>query len=218
MAPGPLPIVAPEVLAYLDGLRAPRDPILARLEAEAKAEQWPIVPPATAAFLDLFVRLLKPERVLEIGTAIGYSGIVIARALPPWGNLETIEVDPETAARARKNFAEAGLAAKVLVHTGPALEVLPRLENRYDFVFIDAEKLEYEQVLARALALVPKGAAVLVDNLLWGGRAATGAEDDPYYQKTTPAIQRFNRAFLAHPELRAEILPVGDGLGLAVKL
>jgi caffeoyl-CoA O-methyltransferase len=216
--PGPIAILAPEIQAYLRGFARARDGVLARLEAEATAENWPIVAPETAAILDLLVRLVKPERALEIGTAIGYSGIVIARALPPWGNLETIEIDPETAARAERNFAEAGLKGKVTVHRGSALTVIPTLERRFDLVFIDAAKEEYLAYLALVLSLMPRGATLLADNLLWGGRAATGSEADPYFEKTTPAIQAFNESVLRHKELRAEILPIGDGLGLAVKV
>ena len=217
--PGPVDILHPEVEKYLDSFRKPREGVLARLEAEAKVEDWPIVPPATAALLEVIVLQLKPERVLEIGTAIGYSGIVIGAALPPWGNLETIELDPETAARAEANFREAGLSKKVQVHKGPALEVLARLQNRYELVFIDAAKAEYEAYLARVLPLMPKGATVLVDNLLWGGRVASGAEPgDAFRETSTAAIRRFNEVFLRHPELRAQILPVGDGLGIGVKV
>jgi predicted O-methyltransferase YrrM len=216
--PGPIPIVAPEVARYLDAFLPPRDPLLARLESEAKAESWPIIPPQTAAYLDLLVRQLKPERILELGAAIGYSAIVMGRVMPPWGNLETIELNPETAARAERNIAEAGLKGKVAVHKGPALEVMKKLENRYDLVFVDAAKEEYLAYLTAALALMPKGATVVVDNVLWGGRVAVGAEADPFYQKTTPLLQDFNRAFLAHPLIRSTILPVGDGIGIGVKL
>ncbi len=142
----PIEILAPEVARYLSGLRAPRDPLLARLEEEAAREGWPIVARETretANLLEVLVLLAKPERALEIGTAIGYSGILIARNLPPWGNLETIEIDLETAERARRNFAEAGLSRKVTVHRGPALAVILMLQNRYDFIFIDAAKEEY---------------------------------------------------------------------------
>ena len=216
--PGPIPIVAPEVARYLAAFLPPRDPLLARLEAEAGREGVPIVPPETAAFLDLVVRMIQPERVLEVGTAIGYSGIVIARAMPSWGILDTIELDIPTAARAQANFVEAGLKGRVLVWKGPAIEVMKQLQNRYDVVFIDAAKEEYLAYLALALPLLPSGASVIVDNLLWGGRVVTGPEDEPLYQKTTPAIQEFNRVFLAHPELRSTILPVGDGIGLGVKV
>lgn len=216
--PGPIPIVAPEVAAYLGRFRAPRSGVLGRLEAEARAEGWPIVPPETAGLLDLLVRVLKPERVLEVGTAIGYSAIVMAGALEPWGSLDTIEKDPETAARAQRNVAEAGLAKKVVVHRGSALDVLPGLENRYDLVFIDGAKEEYPAYLVQALALMPRGATVLVDNLLWGGRVAVGSEADPFYERSTLQIRAFNDALLRDPRLRSEILPLGDGVGIGVKL
>jgi len=216
--PGPIPIVSEEIARYLERFRRPRDPILARLEAEAAAESWPIVLPGTAALLEVIVRMRAPERALEIGTAIGYSGILIARSLPPWGNLDTVEIDPETARRAQANFREAGLAARVTVLQGSALDVLPRLEKRYDLVFIDGAKEEYAAYLALALPLMPKGAAVVVDNLLWGGRVATGSEPDPFFERTTPPIRSFNEAFLAHPDLVATIIPTGDGVGLGVKV
>jgi predicted O-methyltransferase YrrM len=170
--------------------------------------------------LDVLVRALKPERVLEVGAAIGYSAIVIADALAPWGHLDTIEIDPTTAARAEANLREAGHGRRTVVHRGPALEVVAKLEARYDLVFIDAAKEEYERYLERALPLVPKGGVVLVDNLLWGGRAATGDRpgDEDWRRANTAAIRAFNERFLRHPDLRAQVLPVGDGLGIGVKV
>lgn len=209
-----IPIVSPEIARYLAASRAPQDPLLARLEAEAEAEDWPILHRESARLLEVLVLAARPERALEIGTAIGYSGTIIARALAPWGSLDTIEIDPATAERARKNFAEAGLAKKVQVLKGPALEVLRGLENRYDLVFIDAAKEEYEAYLAAALPRVPKGGLVLVDNLLWSGRVAAEGPAEG----ATEAIRRFNARFMAHPDLRASIVPVGDGLGVAVKV
>jgi len=215
------PIVAPEIARYLQSLRPAPDPLLARLEEEARADQIPIVPPDTAHLLGLLCRLARPERVLEVGTAIGYSAIHLARALPAWAHLDTIEVDLDTAARAERNLQEAGLLGeRVTVMRGPALELLPLLSHRYDLLFLDAKKQEYEGYLALALKLMPRGAMVLVDNLLWGGRAATGDRptDEPWRREATRAIQRFNERFLRHPELSASILPVGDGLGIGLKV
>jgi predicted O-methyltransferase YrrM len=217
----PIDILAPAVRGYMAALRRPRDPLLARLEAEAREEDWPIIDRDAADVLEVLVLAARPERVLEIGTAIGYSGTLIARNLPPWGHLDTIEVDPETAERARRNFAEAGLAKKVAVHTGPALSVLPRLENRYDLVFIDAAKQEYEAYLAAALPLLPKGGVVVADNCLWHGRVVSAPLPGEERAAETEAIRRFNERLAAHPGLKAALLPIGDGgdgLGLAVKL
>lgn len=211
-------IIPAEIARYLASFRPPRDPLLARLEAEAAAEGWPIIDRETANLLEVLVRIARPERALEIGTAIGYSGILIARNLAPWANLDTIEIDPETAERARRNFAEAGLAKKVAVFKGPALHVLSTLENRYEFVFIDARKEEYERYLAAALALAPKGAVFVIDNLLWGGRVIAPPAPGAPREAETAAIRAFNERFLSHPDLCATILPVGDGLGVAVKV
>ncbi len=208
-------IVTPAIARYLDERRAARDPFLERLESEAEAEGWPIVSRASADLLEVLVRALKPERALEIGTAIGYSGAVIARAMQPWGHLDTIEIDPETAERARANFAEAGLSGRVTVHKGDARQVLMRLENRYDFVFLDAAKEVYADALRLALPLMPKGAVIAVDNLLWSGRVlGEPAPDDA----STAALRAFNEMFVRHPAISATILPVGDGLGVGVRV
>ncbi|MFC1707682.1 O-methyltransferase [Planctomycetota bacterium] len=216
----PIETVVPTVKAYLEGFLSAPDELLARLEAEARAERIPIVPPETGAFLELLTRATKPERVLEVGTAIGYSTIRMARALPPWGNLDTIEVDPEVADRAQRSITEAGLQKVVRVYRGAALELIPALQNRYDMVFLDAAKTEYEGYLTLSLGLMPQGAVVVVDNLLWGGRVVAGDfEDDPQWRREdTAALQRFNEHFCNHPQLVAQILPVGDGIGVAVKV
>jgi predicted O-methyltransferase YrrM len=211
-------ITSPEITRYLAALRPAPDPLLARLEAEAAAEGWPILHRDAARLLEVLVLAARPERALEIGTAIGYSGTIIARNLPPWGLLETIEIDAETAERAKKNFAEAGLAKKVHVLKGAALEVLRAVETRYDFVFIDAAKEEYESYLAATLPLAPKGALFVVDNLLWGGRVLAAPAAGEEREASTAAIRRFNERFLAHKDLRAAIVPVGDGIGVAVKV
>ncbi len=214
-------ILAPAVEAYLRRLEEarPRSPVLRRLEEEAAREGIPIVAPATGTFLEVLVVGTRAERILEVGTATGYSAIRMAQKLPAWGTLDTIEMDPKMVMRARANLKEAGLEKRVNVLPGPALKVLPTIENRYDLVFIDAAKEEYEAYLARCLPLLPKGATVVVDNLLWGGRAATGdpRSDDPFLVSSTAAIRAFNEKFVAHPELDAQVLAIGDGVGFAVK-
>ena len=218
--PPPAGILAPEVAGYLAAGLAEPDALCARLREEATRERLPIAAPQTARLLELLVLLTRPERVLEVGTAIGYSAVRMGRALLPWGSLETIEKDLDMAARAEKNLEEAGLLGRSgRVLRGAALEVLPRLSNRYDMVFLDADKEGYEAQLTLALPLMPKGALLVADNLLWGGRVASGdrEEDPPWRRQATSSLRRFNEALLSHPELSAQILPVGDGVGLAVR-
>ncbi|MHC4829074.1 MAG: O-methyltransferase [Planctomycetota bacterium] len=213
-------ILAPGIHEYLGSFREEADPLLTRLEAEARAERIPILPPESAQFLELIARMVRPERALEIGTATGYSAIRLARAMPAWSNLDTIEIDMDIADRAWANFGEAGLQSRVNILRGPALQLLPQLQHRFDLVFIDAKKSEYLACLTLALKLMPKGACVLIDNLLWSGRVATGhRDDDPTWRReATDALVQFNEAFLDHPELQAQILPIGDGMGLGVKV
>jgi len=120
--------------------------------------------------------------------------------------------------KASQGFIErAGLSSKVRIERGKGLEVIPRLRETFDLVFIDALKEEYLGYLELALPRLRTGGVIIVDNLLWGGQVA-GEISSPDQESSTTALREFNQSFVAHPKLRAEVLPVGDGLGYAVKL
>jgi len=196
---------------YLDTLLLPRDALLARMEEYAAKGNQPIADPEVAQVERILVRALRPKRIIEIGTNIGYSVIVMGRECGADAVVETIELDPEILATAKRFVAEAGLACEVKFHQGKALEVLPRLAGPFDFVFIDCVKSEYEQYLDQLLPKLTPGALIVCDNLLWGGKVAAGVHDE-----STDGLRAFNHRIMTDERLMSIILPLGDGVGVSV--
>ncbi len=202
-------------LGYLESLNEPLAGAAAEMDAAAGAEDIPIVGTAVGRALRVLVRATAARRVVEVGTAIGYSAMWMASALGPDGRIVTIDPDSARTDRARRFWQAAGVAGRIEVRTGEALKILPELTGPFDFAFIDALKHEYAAYLEGILPLLRPGGTVVVDNLLWGGRASGARPDDR--DRDTLAIRDFNAAFVRHPALDATILPVGDGLGVGVK-
>jgi predicted O-methyltransferase YrrM len=204
-------------LEYLHRIHPNPSPLVLELEQLGRADGIPIVSRETGRLLSTLVHAMQANRVLEIGTAYGYSTLWMALALPPAGHIWTIDPDAERTKLALSFLTRAGKAEAVDVLNQPALEVLPTFPVRnLDIVFIDALKTEYEAYLEFAVPLLKRSGLVVVDNLLWHGQAAQEprAGDDA----DTEAIRAFNRVFLNHPQLDATILPVGDGVGLGARL
>jgi predicted O-methyltransferase YrrM len=202
---------------YLKRLHRNPPPLLLELEQHGKADGVPIVDRETGRLLSTLVHAMQANRILEIGTAYGYSTLWMALAMPPAGRIWTIDPDTERTAIALDFLRRADLAEQVNVMNQPALEILPTFPVRnLDIVFIDAVKTEYEEYLELVVPLLKRSGLVIVDNLLWGGRsgAAPSAEDDA----STTALRAFNRAFLNHPQLDATIVPVGDGVGIGARV
>jgi predicted O-methyltransferase YrrM len=196
---------------YLDKLTAARDPLLARMEQFAAKHNHPIADPETAQLERILVRATKPRHILEVGTNIGYSVIVMGRECRPKTVLETIELNHDTLAAAKRFIGEAELKCDVRFHQGAALEVMPRLKGPFDFVFIDCVKTEYEAYLDQLLPKLERGAIILCDNLLWGGAVADGEHD-----ASTDALRHFNQRITTDPRLTTIILPLGDGTGISI--
>ncbi len=196
---------------YLDALLPPRDALLARIEEYAAAHGHPIADAEVAQAMRVLLRARRPRHVVEVGTNIGYSVIVMGREVGAGGIVETIELDRGILATAKSYVAEASLQCEVRFHEGAALDVLPRLDGPFDFAFIDCVKTEYEDYLDALLPRLEHGAMIVCDNLLWGGRVAEGVRD-----ASTDALRAFNRRFTTDPRLTATIVAVGDGLGVAV--
>lgn len=196
---------------YLDTLLPPRDALLERMEEFAADRNQPIADPEVAQIERILVRALRPKHIVEVGTNIGYSVVVMGRECGPETLLETVELDQGILTTAKGFVAEASLACEVRFHRGKALEVLPRLEGPIDFVFIDCVKSEYEQYLDQLLPKLAKGAVVVCDNLLWGGKVAAGVRDE-----STDGLRAFNRRIMSDERLMSIILPIGDGVGISV--
>ena len=163
-------------------------------------------------------RAPRAHAVLEIGMAIGYSVIHLARGLGEGGEVVTIEPSEEMIARSEEFVGRAGLRERLRIERGFALEVLPKISGEtFDMLFLDAVKEEYAQYLDLSLPMLRLGGVVVVDNLLWGGQVA-GEIRAPEQTASTQALREFNQIFVRHPQLLAVVLPVGDGLGYAVKI
>jgi caffeoyl-CoA O-methyltransferase len=198
-------------LEYLEQTHMPVDAVLAEMLKRGREEGVPIVSPASGRLLRVLVLALAPKRVLEIGTAIGFSTLWMAAGLPSGGRIDTIDPDRSRTDRARRYWIKAGLSDRIRVTNEPALRVIPRLAPGVEFAFIDALKTEYTAYLDALLPKMAPGGVIAVDNLLWSGRIAAGEHGDD-----TNALRSFNARFLRDEQLEATIVPVGDGLGVAV--
>lgn len=209
-------IIQREQAEYLNRLHAQRDRLLAEMEAHAAEHRVPIADPEVALFLEITARSIKAKKALEIGMAIGYSVIHLARGMGDDGVVVTIEPSDEMIKAASGYFERANLSDRVQIKRGTALDVMPHLTDTFDLLYLDAVKEEYAQYLDLGLPLLRPGGVVIVDNLLWGGRVAQPASAND--ESSTIALREFNPYFINHPQLRSEILSVGDGLGYAVKI
>ncbi len=210
-------ILKSEQAEYLDRLMPLSTGLMAEMEEYAATHNVPIADREVAQFLAITARATGARRVLEIGMAIGYSVIHLAGAMAEDALVVTIEPDDDMIARSEEFLTRAGLRSRVRIERGLALEVLPRLDETFDILFLDALKEEYLDYLAAGLPLLRAGGVVIADNLLWGGQVA-GEPRAPDQNASTQALREFNRRFVNHPQLRAVVLPVGDGLGYAVKI
>ncbi len=204
-------------LDYLKRLHRNPPPLLLELEQHGHADDIPIVHRETGRLLSTLVHAMQANRILEIGTAYGYSTLWMALAMPPAGHLWTIDPDARRTAVALDFLRRAGKADDVSVMNQPALEVLPTFPVRnLDIVFIDAVKTEYADYLELVVPLLKRSGLVIVDNLLWDGRSA--AQPAPHDSASTQALRAFNIVFLNHPHLDATIVPLGDGIGIGSRL
>ena len=205
--------VTDELQAYLDGLLPPRDPVLARMEAEAHSENIPIVDAHEGALLYLLVKIAGAKRVLELGTATGYSGIWLLRGTAG-GALTTFEVDHLRAERARANFSAAGLGKQALVLEEDAIGGLQKLEARFDACFIDLlNSFPSEDVTRRVAELclerLDEGALLMADNALRQGEVVK-----PKTQQSRN-VAAYNDWVSKHPRLESVAIPIRDGLSVA---
>jgi predicted O-methyltransferase YrrM len=212
------PLTPPAVAAYLSQLSAAPHPVLARILDAGRADDVPVVDPLTGALLHALVLGTGARRVLEIGTAIGYSTVWMAAAMPPGGMLVTLERDPDRAATARDNCAAAGVADRVNVMIGDAERYLHKLAGPFDLIFQDGDKAAYSPMLDRLVALLRPGGVLVTDNVLWDGEVVPGFVDPPRRSPAdTAAIAAYNQRLAADPRLTATFLPVGDGVAVAIK-
>lgn len=206
----------PRIAPYVARLLEPEDAVLAEIRRRCAEHGLPAIAvgPFDGRHLEVLARMAGARRLVEIGTLGGYSAVCLARALPPDGVLHTFEIDPRHAAVARESFARAGLAGRIHLHVGPALERLPVVEplGPFDLVFIDADKAAYPAYLEWAEANLRPGGVVLADNVF--RRAAFPLAGDA--PGAAEGIRRFNERLARSPRWRTTFLPLEDGLAVGV--
>jgi predicted O-methyltransferase YrrM len=201
---------------YLRDLRPERSAVMAEMEEHAERDSIPIVEWETGRLLAVLCRVLDPV-VLEVGTAIGYSTLHMAEQLRN-GRVVTLERDPERAAQARSYLERAGVADRVEIMEGDALETLASLEGPFDLLFVDASKGEYARYIELAEPKLTERALMVVDNLLMSGEVALpeGAETR-WNPDSVASARRLNSDLLGSDTWLACVLPVGDGIGIAAR-
>ena len=198
---------------YLYSMLPARDEVLMEIEKEAEKNKVPIVGPAVARVLYQLAMISRAKTVFEMGSAIGYSTIWRARAVGKDGRVVYTDGDRKNADKAQKYFERAGVADRITVHVGDALELLSEQKEAYDVIFNDVDKEDYPRVLRLAVPKLRSGGLFITDNVLWSGRVA---KKDPS-EASTKAILEFNRALYANSDLFTTILPIRDGVAVAVK-
>jgi len=198
---------------YLYAMLPPREAVLAEMEDYATKNDIPIVGPAVARVLQQLALAIKAKTVFELGSAIGYSTIWWAQAVGEQGRVIYTDGDPKNAERARSYFARAGVTRQITLHTGDALEFLSEQKEQFDIIFNDVDKDDYPRVLRLVAPRLRKGGLFVTDNVLWSGRVA---ENNPTDARTK-AIVEFNRKLYDSKDFYTTILPIRDGLAVALK-
>jgi predicted O-methyltransferase YrrM len=215
-------ILQTHVARYLEKLEPARDALLSRMEARAAEKNHPISDPEVASLLDILVRASRPKHLVEVGTNIGYGAIVLARAAGEGAHTDTVEKSAEHVKVAREFIAEAGLTSRITVHEDDALAFLKRRQSAaapVDFAYIDCVKEDYPAYLDLLLPKMPIGGLIVADNVLWKVLVPAATTDVPENERVrVTALRKFNALMTTRPELKGSVLPLGDGIALAIKI
>jgi len=204
-----------DVNDYLYKLLPARDEVVSEMEKYAAENRIPIIGPAVARMLALFVQVSGAKRIFEMGSAIGYSTIWLARAAGPKAKVVYTDGDPEKARRARNYFRRAGVAKRIEIRVGNAMELVKNAPGTFDLIFNDVDKYQYPDALHAALGKLRRGGLFITDNTLWSGKAARPAPPDDVH---TQGIQEFNRLVYASKKLYPVLIPLRDGVTVCQKL
>ena len=204
-----------DVDRYIYDLLPERDAVVKEIEAYAAENRIPIIGPAVARLLTLLVQVSGATRIFEMGSAIGYSTIWLARAAGPKATVFYTDGNPENARRAQEYFRKAGVAKRINVQVGNALELVKKTSGKFDLIFNDVDKHQYPDALRTGLPKLKRGGLFVTDNTLWSGKAAKPLEPEDKY---TRGVQEFNRLVYASKELFPVLIPLRDGVTVCWKL
>ena len=203
-----------EMNLYLRTVQPMYDGVLGEIQKKSIEEDVPIVPHETARLLSVLLSIKKPKRILEIGTAVGYSAICFTEFLAENGVIDTIERDTERVQEARENIKKTQVESKINIYEGDAVEILPTLNEKYDAVFIDAAKGKYPFFLKEALRMIKPNGIIFADNILYKGYVMS--DYNKHKQRTAVRnLREYIKEVSENPNLETEILEVGDGLAIS---
>lgn len=207
-------ITDPEIDAYIRALIPERDPVLREMEERASKDRIPIVGPVVGTLLSQLARSIGAQRVFELGSAIGYSTIWLARALSPGGKVYYTDGDPKNAKAAEDSFRQAGLTDRIEIRVGDALTHFNSVEGDFDLIFNDVDKHGYPDVYRKASDRVRVGGYFVTDNTLWSARVLDPAMND----EDTRGVREFNTLLTRDSRFETAILPLRDGVAVALRL
>lgn len=205
-------ITDPDVERYICEILPERDEVLAEMERQAETRSIPIIGPAVARVLAQYARLIEARRVFEMGSAIGYSTIWLARAVGENGRVYYTDGDARNAEEARGYFRRAGVEDRIEVLVGDSIDLLDKVEGHFDLVFNDVDKHQYPDAFRGAVPRIRSGGLFITDNALWFGRVARGDDD-----RDTEGVREFNRLIYSSEELFSTIIPIRDGLAVCIR-
>ncbi len=205
-------ITGKAVEKYIYDILPARDPVLADMEKVATKEDIPIIGPAVGRMMYLLAQISGAKRIFEMGSAIGYSTIWLARAAGPKAEIYYTDGDPKNAKRATAFFKRAGVEKRIHVMTGDALAMLDRVRGNFDLIFIDVDKHQYPAALQKAVRRLKRGGILVTDNTLWSGRVTRKADS-----AETRGVQEFNRSVYAMKDLFPVMIPLRDGVTVCRK-
>lgn len=212
------PVVKEELLDFMRTQQKKLPGELGKLEEEAHVAEVPVIPHETVVFLKFLLGKLQPERILEIGAAIGFSSSVMATTIGENAHVTTIDRFDVMIEKAKKNYERLGLTDKVTLLEGQAADILPELSGPYDFIFMDSAKSKYIEFLPECLRLLRKGGVLMVDDIFQGGTILLPDEEIPRGKRAIHRkLNEFLRVVMDHPDLTSTILPLGDGVILMTK-
>ncbi|UOC44511.1 O-methyltransferase [Enterococcus faecium] len=212
------PVVKEELLDFMRTQQKKLPGELGKLEEEAHVAEVPVIPHETVVFLKFLLGQLQPERILEIGAAIGFSSSVMATTIGENAHVTTIDRFDVMIEKAKKNYERLGLTDKVTLLEGQAADILPELSGPYDFIFMDSAKSKYIEFLPECLRLLRKGGVLMVDDIFQGGTILLPDEEIPRGKRAIHRkLNEFLRVVMDHLDLTSTILPLGDGVILMTK-